>query len=94
MKKEVGIVLKSYDGITMKGHVATSKVKVELDENGRLQVVHEIIRHSFELNTEKGSYSVSSGENIGMAKEIGRQLKEIGFSSLILKFNDQDIPIE
>ena len=94
MKKKVGIVLESYDEVTMKGHLATSEVKVEFDEMGRLQIINEIIRNSFELNMEKGSYSVSAGASIEIAKEIGRQLKKIGFSSLILKFNDQEIPIE
>ncbi len=94
MEKRLGIVLESYDGIIMKGYHATSKVEVNVDESGRLQIIQKIIKTCFELDTEKNIYTVYSFSNDEIAQEIGRQLKKIGFSSLTLIFNGFEIPLE
>ena len=93
MKKEVGIVIESIKKNRITGKLAFSKADIDLDECGRLMLNHQINGICFELNAKTGHYSIYVGsyEN---AMEVGRKLKEIGFSPLTLVFNKKEIPIE
>ena len=84
-EKIIGIRLESYNPEKITGMLVKSKVGVKIDEDGYIIVTHETNGPLFDLNPTTGEFGIYSG-TLEVAKEVGRELRKIGFQNLKLIF--------
>ena len=87
---KIGIVLTHWTDKEICGYLSDSRAGLILDKLCSVILKHDVERHKkFTLNLKTQVYETDSFCDICESKEIGRELKKIGFKNVKLRFKGE-----
>ena len=88
MDERVGIVINSWNNGEICGYLTDSSIKLSINTNSQIEVKQVLFKREFSYNMETGIYKTNRFYGWEGAKEIGYELKKIGFENVKLLYED------